>query len=283
MRGANVVRRRSGTNPGEAVGATGAVNGGQADGGGSGLLAGAAAAGDGPGVPASAGPDAELRSNPSSPQWTSPGRQAAPGGKGGGHASSSSAPSASPEAPPDAPPPASLVRATPHPKRPGSSRSRFALVNWRVRWRLAAVIAIPTLTAAVLGALAINTDVNTWQATGRVQHLAQLNSAVVKYIYALEDERDYSAASTANGAGYSSKLRTARQVTDGTAAEVAALANGITVGDGYQPVAVQELNAVLVSIKVLPAIRHAVSTPDFPMVAIMWVYTVNIIRPANTV
>ena len=80
MRGANVVRRRSGTNPGE-TGATGAVNGGQADGGGSGLLAGGAAAGDGLGMPAPAGQDADLRSNPSSPQWTSPGYPPAPGSK----------------------------------------------------------------------------------------------------------------------------------------------------------------------------------------------------------
>ena len=96
---------------------------------------------------------------------------------------------------PDAPPPASMVRAThPHPKRPGAARSRFALVNWRVRWRLAAVIAVPTLTAAVLGALTINSDVNQWQATGRVQHLAQLNGDVVKFSQALEDELNVSAA-----------------------------------------------------------------------------------------
>jgi len=69
-----------------------------------------------------------------------------------------------------APPPASMVPAThPHPRRQGSSRSRFALVNWRVRWRLAAIIAVPSLTAAVLGALTINGDVNNWEATGRVQ------------------------------------------------------------------------------------------------------------------
>src|SRR5207253_10063962 len=72
MRGASVVRRRSGTNPGETAGATGAVNGGQADGGSSGLLAGGAAAGDGSGMPAPAGQDVGLRSNPSSPQWASP-------------------------------------------------------------------------------------------------------------------------------------------------------------------------------------------------------------------
>jgi signal transduction histidine kinase len=181
------------------------------------------------------------------------------------------------------PPAAGLAGAThPHPRAPGSAGSRFALRNWRVRWRLAALIAVPFLTAAVLGALVINGDVSNWQTTGRVQHLAQLNGAVVKYIAALEDERDYSIASTANRAAYSARLRTARRVTDGAAAEVAALANGITVGGGYQLVAVQAVNAVQVGVETLPLIRKAVADPLFPMAAIMQVYTVNVIQPANT-
>ncbi len=88
-----------------------------------------------------------------------------------------------------------MVRAThPHPRRPASARSRFALVNWRVRWRLAAVIAVPTLTAAVLGAVTIYGDVSNWQATGRVVHLAQLNADTIKYSQALEDELNASVA-----------------------------------------------------------------------------------------
>ena len=182
------------------------------------------------------------------------------------------------------PPPAAGVVGTthPHPGRPGSARSRFALSNWRVRWRLALLIAVPLLTAVVLGALTIAGDVSNWQAAGRVQHLAQLNSAVVKYIQAVEDERDYSVASTANRAGFSARLRTARRVTDGAAAEVAALADGITVGGGYQLVAVQAVNAVQVGEQTLPFVREAVADPLFPSAAIMQVYTVNVIQPANT-
>src|SRR6266699_2306643 len=177
MRGANVVRRRSVANPGEATGATGAVNGGQADGGGPGLLAGGGAAGDGPG--ASGRRDAGV----TGPQAAI--AQATAGGQ----------PGAATQSPPGAPPPASMVRAThPHPRRSGASRSRFALVNWRVRWRLAAIIAVPSLTAAVLGALTINGGVNNWQATGRVQHLAQLNHDVVTFSQDLEDELNVSAA-----------------------------------------------------------------------------------------
>ena len=166
--------------------------------------------------------------------------------------------------------------------RPGSVRSRFALRNWRVRWRLAALIAVPLLTAVVFGALTISSDVSSWQTTGRVQHLAQLNSAVVKYIQAVEDERDYSVASTANRGGFSARLRTAEHVTDGAAAEVVALADRITVGGGYQLVAVQAVNAVQVSAKTLPLVRKAEADPLFPMTGIMRVYTVNIIQPANT-
>ena len=182
------------------------------------------------------------------------------------------------------PPPAAGMAGTthPHPRRPGSARSRFALSNWRVQWRLALLIAVPFLTAAVLGAAAINGDVNNWQTTGRVQHLAQLNSAVVKYIAALEDERDYSVASTANRAGFSARLRAAERVTDTVAAEIHALVNGITVGGGYQLVAVQAANAVQVGVETLPFVREAVADPLFPASAITQVYTVNIIQPANT-
>ena len=180
------------------------------------------------------------------------------------------------------PPAAGLVGTThPHPRRPGPARSRFALRNWRVRWRLAAMIAVPFLTAAVLGALTINGDVSNWQTNNRVQHLAQLNTAVVKYIQALEDERDYSVASTANRGGFSARLRTARRATDGAAAEVAALADGITVGGGYQLVTVQAVNAVQVGVETLPFVREAVADPLFPSSAIIQVYTVNIIQPAN--
>jgi signal transduction histidine kinase len=180
-------------------------------------------------------------------------------------------------------PAADMVEATdPHPRRPGPAQSRFALGNWRVRWRLAALIAVPLLTAAVLGALTINRGVSNWQTTGRVQHLAQLDSAAVTYIQAVEDERDYSIASTANRGAYSARLKTAQRVTDEAAAKVTTLASGITVGDGYQPVAVQAVNAVQVSAKTLPLVRKAEADPLFPMTGIMRVYTVNIIQPANT-
>src|SRR6266567_212773 len=272
MRGANVVRRRSVANPGEATGATGAVNGGQADGGGPGLLAGGGAAGDGPGASGRrdagvTGPQAAIA------QATAEGQ---PGGQ----------PGAATQSPPGAPPPASMVRAThPHPRRSGASRSRFALVNWRVRWRLAAIIAVPSLTAAVLGALTINADVNNWQATGRVQHLAQLNADVVQLSQSLEDELNVSAAFAAtrpNNGGLAGDLKQAQNVTNSAASAVVNDSSGVTPGAGYQPGTVQDLNAVLASVNDLTNVRKGVTDSQFPASQIVRVYSGNLIMPANT-
>ena len=60
------------------------------------------------------------------------------------------------------------------------------------------------------------------------------------------------------------------------------MADGITVGGGYQLAAVQAVNAVQVSAETLPFVREAVADPQFPMTAIMQVYTVNVMQPANT-
>ena len=98
----------------------------------------------------------------------------------------------------------------------------------------------------------------------------------------MEDERDYSVASTANKSSYSARLKTARRVTDSAAAEVTALAGGVTVGGGYQLVAVQAVDAVQVGTVTLPLVREAAADPLFPNTAIMQVYDVNIIQPANT-
>jgi signal transduction histidine kinase len=178
-------------------------------------------------------------------------------------------------------PPAAGVATRPHPRPVGSVRSRFALSNWRVRWRLALLIAVPLVTAAVLGAVTIDGSVSNWQTTGRVQQLTQLNSAVVKYIQAVEDERDYTVASTADRHSYSARLRTAEGVTDGAAEQVRALADGITVGSGYQLATVQAVNALLAGVETLPLARRAAADPLFPATAIMQVYTANIIQPAN--
>jgi signal transduction histidine kinase len=168
--------------------------------------------------------------------------------------------------------------------RPSSGRSRFALINWRVRWRLVAVIAVPTLTAAILGSLQIYGDVSNWNASGRVQHLAQLNSAVVTLTQRLEDERDLSAGFAANRSapGALAPLLKAQAATSASVSTVNSLAAGVNAAAGYQPSTVQDLDQLTDSLQDLPFVRQVVRSSHTDSSKIVAVYTENIIDVANT-
>jgi hypothetical protein len=155
----------------------------------------------------------------------------------------------------------------------GSSGPGLALSGRRVGWRLAAIIAVPAVIAAVLGALQISGDVSSYAASGRVQHLARLDAAVVTLTQKLEDERDLSAAYAAredNG-----PLTRARAATDAAASAVRADAAG--VGAGYSPGTVQDLKALLAALTLLGDIRGTVSAPG-----VIPLYSLVVIGPAIT-
>jgi signal transduction histidine kinase len=276
MRGASVVRRRSVTNPGDTAGS---VNGGQADGGGSGLLAGG-------------NPDGARRD----------GAQPDPSVTAGGHARPAA--QAAPAQPGTALAPvtrsagsrgSSASRAAPpRSRRQGSGQSRYALANWRVRYRLAAVIAVPTLIAAGLGAFLIYGDVNNWVAAGRVEHLAELNASVVKLTQALENERDLSAGFAADRTANTAlvpALKNAQDVTNADAQVVGNEAAGVTTGAGYQQATVQDLITLVANFNDLPPLRQIVggtvyanakTKSLFPASPIIQAYTRNILYTANT-
>jgi hypothetical protein len=155
----------------------------------------------------------------------------------------------------------------------GSSGPRLALSGRRVRWRLAAIIAVPTVIAAVLGALQISGDVSSYAASGRVQHLARLDAAVINLTQKLEDERDLSAAYAARGDN--GTLTRARAATDAAASTVRADAAG--VGAGYSAGTVQDLKALLKGLTVLGDIRGTVPAPG-----VIPLYSLGVIRPAIT-
>ena len=147
------------------------------------------------------------------------------------------------------------------------------------------MIAVPTLTAAILGSLQIYGDVSNWNASGRVQHLAQLNSAVVRLTQALEDERDLSAGFAANrsaGGTLPGQLKSAQNATIADTSTVTTLAAGVSTGAGYQPATVQDLNALTDSLQDLKYIRTEVTSSLTPASKIVQVYTENIIDVANT-
>jgi len=162
-----------------------------------------------------------------------------------------------------------------------------------VRWRLAAVIATPTLTAAILGGIQINSDLTSSQAAGRVQHLTQLNAAVVVLTQDLENERDFTAGFIAAGRGapgtasvalkMPSQLKTVYAQTDSAINTVWTQAAPVTVANGYQTTTVQDLDALLNSVRNdLPYVRTVVQKTNLPAPNAIQVYTDNIIDGANT-
>src|SRR2546430_6765453 len=72
----------------------------------------------------------------------------------------------------------------------GSRGGRLALSNWRVRWRLFAIITVPTVTALVLGVIK-NVDANaSYNNFARSQELAKLGGWANASVFLLENERD---------------------------------------------------------------------------------------------
>ena len=197
------------------------------------------------------------------------------------------------------PGPDGLATATPVTTRPVDrntkrSQSRFAPSNWRVRWRLAAVIAIPTIAAAVLGAVQISNSASSYQAFGRVQTLVNLNAAVVRLTQNLEDERDVTAGYVASGSIGSQRtdptpVHQAWQSTDASATVVKADAQGVCpspcanpAGTGFQAGTVQDLEALLAALNDLQNIRQVASSSSLPWDQVVRVYTTNVIDVANT-
>jgi len=75
----------------------------------------------------------------------------------------------------------------------------MALSNWRVRWRLLALIVIPTLAAVILGGLRISSGASSAVAFKRTEQLAVLNSNIIRLAQSMEDERDLTAGWIASG------------------------------------------------------------------------------------
>ena len=80
-----------------------------------------------------------------------------------------------------------------------------------MRWRLIAIITVPTVTALILGVIQIVGSVNNYSSFKRVQDLANLNTLVVNAAGLLADERDdtagYVAAGGQSGAAASVPLK----------------------------------------------------------------------------
>jgi signal transduction histidine kinase len=169
------------------------------------------------------------------------------------------------------------AQAPPAPRR----GSPFSISNWRVRWRLIAIITVPTVTALILGVIQIVGSVNNYSSFKRVQDLANLNSVVVKAAGQLADERDDTAGFVAAGgqafldkngqptASMPVNIKTLytkitdpatgdQQATNASVAQIQRQAQAVVDDSGYRAQTVLDLsNGVLSEITDLHYIRQA--------------------------
>ena len=169
-------------------------------------------------------------------------------------------------------------------RRPGVS-SRRALKNWRVRSRLVLLIAIPTLTAVVLGGISILSYARSATADGRVQQLAALSANVTVLAQSLEDERDqtvrYIGLGDSNQGGRGSKpavaapeLAVVKQqytLTDQTAAVVRRELSQIN--GSFSAQTQQEAATALTALQNLKQLRAASTGTQLPAAVVVQKYT----------
>ena len=181
-------------------------------------------------------------------------------------------------APPVRPSGTSVPPAGQAPPRKGSP---FSISNWRVRWRLIAIITVPTVTALVLGVIQIVGSVNNYESFKRVQDLANMNSLVVNAAGLVADERDATAGFVAAGRQAGGPSAAALKVTvlgdqaktNTLLSQISAAAPGIVNGSGYRAQTEIDLsNGVLAKITDLQDIRQAALTTYEPALQVITAY-----------
>jgi signal transduction histidine kinase len=150
------------------------------------------------------------------------------------------------------------------------SRSRFALRNWRVSWRLIALIAIPTVTAMAFGGVRIQEAMRSASSYQRVQTLAELGQSVTSLANAMEDERDQLAGFIASGPRprpLPATVTKAYQATNQAAGQVSTLAREI--GPSYSAQVQNDLAAVLDRLDDLEHYRFAATRSRAPALTVI--------------
>jgi signal transduction histidine kinase len=171
---------------------------------------------------------------------------------------------------------------------PARTTSRRALKNWRVRSRLVLLIAIPTLTAIVLGGIRIGSSAQSAIAYQQVEQLAVLSGKVASLAQALETERNtlitFIVLGKQNG-GRGSPVTTASKlekqvikqeyaVTDGWAKQVRSQA--ATIGSSYPPLVQQDAAGAITAIDGLAALRTASTDTQLPSLVVIQKYATTI-------
>ena len=173
--------------------------------------------------------------------------------------------------------------------RHGGVGSRRGLKNWRVRSRLVLLIAIPTLTAVVLGGTGVVSSVKSYLAYQRVEQLAKLSTDITVLAQRLEDERDQTVYYIGLGAkgGRSDSLASSGKsplaaaalavVTDqyaNTDRSASVVSTELRqIGGAFSTQAQQQAATSLTMLSGLSALRSAAASTQMPPLVVVQKYT----------
>ncbi len=158
--------------------------------------------------------------------------------------------------------------------RPGPVTGlREVLENWRVSWRLIALIAVPTAMGLAFAGLQVSMAERNAQTMGRVERLAVLGQRITGLAQAMEDERDDTAGFIAHNRPAPGRARLTRQyaVTNHWVAQVRPLIGQL--GGGYPAQTLADAGAVLSSLDELPKLRQEAVQSTTPALTTIDAYT----------
>jgi signal transduction histidine kinase len=164
------------------------------------------------------------------------------------------------DAPPPAPPEVRLSGGGRQALRPWQVR------NWRVRWRVLALVLIPTIAAVAFGGARIQAARDTSTAAGRTGQLGTLGTNLTALVESLEDERDltagYVAAKLSGDLGQErlllGRVQAQEKITNGRTSVVQA---GIgQVGSAFPAAATADLATVQSSLDAITELRVLAGT-----------------------
>ncbi len=154
-------------------------------------------------------------------------------------------------------------------KHPGRTGSALALKNWRMRWRLFALIMIPILTAAAFGGVRVASAAGAANTARHIEQLAIVGGDVTQLAQAIENERDVTAGFIAAGHPARGQASLHKQYARTDSAARTVQARAARIGGGYSTDTRQRLSTVLARIRDLQGLRAAAlrsQLPPLPMI-----------------
>ncbi|WP_344472320.1 sensor histidine kinase [Nonomuraea monospora] len=163
---------------------------------------------------------------------------------------------------PDVPEESAGGAAPQKPQQQPRSGSSFALRNWRVRTRLIALIAIPTIVAVILGALRVTTSISSAQQYQLINDSGRLVAQIGELARDLGMERDLAARFVAEGRRDDDKLNSQQGIVDANVTRTRALAK--TVEPSLSVLGGRILDRIEVRLSQLASLRQTVKGSQLP-------------------